>query len=80
MSDFADKVRSLSYLSGGRPRDTRTREGRHHPETGVPYKITETEAGRTVEHNTKNDRVDATAYVDTIRAHRDPDTGRIFNA
>lgn len=59
MSEFADKVRSLGYLSRGRTRDTRVREGRQHPDTGVAYKITETDAGRTVEHNTRDDRVDA---------------------
>ena len=58
MSEFADKVRSLGYLSRGRTRDTRIREGREHPETGVPYKVTETDAGRTIEHAT-GDRVDA---------------------
>jgi hypothetical protein len=59
VSEFAEKVRSLSFIGGGRTRDTRIREGRAHPETGVPFKVTETEAGRTVEHATKDDRVDA---------------------
>lgn len=59
MSEFADKVRSLGYLSRGRTRDTRVREGRDHPETHVPYKVTETDAGRTIEHATRDNRVDA---------------------
>jgi hypothetical protein len=66
VSEFADKVRSLGVLSGGRTRDTRIREGRVHPETGVPYKITETDAGRTIEHATKDDRVDAVVTPQTV--------------
>lgn len=71
MSEFADKVRSLGYLSGGRTRNTRIREGRHHPETGVAYKVTETDAGRTIEHNTKDDRVDVVVTPQTVVVTRD---------
>lgn len=70
MSEFADKVRSLGYLSRGRTRDTRVREGRAHPETGVPYKVTETDAGRTIEHATKDDRVDAVVTPTTVTVTR----------
>jgi len=69
-SEFADKVRSLGFLSGGRTRDTRIREGRAHPETGVPYKVTETDAGRTIEHATKDDRVDAVVTPQTLTVTR----------
>lgn len=59
MSEFADKVRSLAFVAGGRPRDSRVVEGRSHPETGVPFKTIVTEVGRTTEHATRDDRVDA---------------------
>jgi hypothetical protein len=65
-SEFAEKVRSLSFIGGGRTRDTRIREGRAHPETGVPYKITETDAGRTIEHATKDDRVDVVVTPQSV--------------
>lgn len=70
-SEFAEKVRSLGYLSGGRTRSARVREGRQHPETGVPYKTTITEAGRITEHNTKDDRVDAVATPQTLTVVRE---------
>lgn len=70
MSEFAEKVRSLGFLSRGRTRDTRVREGRHHPDTGVPYKITETDAGRIVEHATRDDRVDAVATPTSLTVTR----------
>lgn len=66
VSEFAEKVRSLGYLSGGRTRSARVVEGRQHPETGVPYKTTITEAGHTTEHATRDDRVDAVATVQTV--------------
>jgi hypothetical protein len=71
------KLRSLSV--GSRTRD-RVTEGRAHPETGRPWKKVENEIGSTTEHATKDDRVDAVARVETIRAVRDPATGRIRNA
>lgn len=69
MSEFADKVRSLGFLSGGRTR-TRVQEGRAHPETGVPYKTTTTEAGVTTEHATRDDRVDVVARPETVTITR----------
>lgn len=70
-----EKMRSLGVI-GKRSRPQVT-EGREHPETGRPWKSTSTEAGTTTEHATKDDRVDAVAKVETIRAVRDPQTGRI---
>ena len=73
-----DKLRSLQVMGDkSRPRPL---EGRHHPQTGVAFKTTVTEAGSTTEHATKDDRVDAVARVTTVRAARDPSTGRITNA
>lgn len=71
MSEFADKVRSLSIIGGGRTRDTRVREGKAHPETGVPYKVTETDAGRTIEHATRDDRVDVVVTPASVVVTRD---------
>lgn len=71
------KLRTLSV--GSRTRAA-VREGREHPETGRPWKSVTTEAGTVTEHNTSDDRVDAVARVDTVRAVRDPATGRITNA
>lgn len=68
------KLRTLSV--GSRTRAA-TREGRAHPATGRPWKTTTTEAGSITEHATKDDRVDAVARVETIRAVRSPATGRI---
>lgn len=61
-----EKMRSLSVL--GRRSRPRVDEGRRHPETGVPFKTVTDEAGSVTEHATKDDRVDAVARVDTIRA------------
>ncbi len=71
-----DKLRSLSV---GRIHRDRITEGRAHRETGRPWKRVETEAGIVTEHNTRDDRVDAVAKVDTIRVVRDPKTGRPAN-
>lgn len=58
MTDFAEKIRSIGFLRGGRTR-ARVSEGKQHPETGVPYKATTDEAGNTTtEHSTRDDRVD----------------------
>ncbi|HYN95407.1 MAG TPA: hypothetical protein VES42_16285 [Pilimelia sp.] len=73
----AEKLRSLSVL--GRRTRPRINEGRVHPETGRPFKTTVTEAGSVTEHATKDDRVDAVARVASIRAVRDPATGRVSN-
>jgi hypothetical protein len=74
-----NKLRSIGVISRRHSRPQVT-EGRQHPESGRPWKRTEDEAGIVTEHNTRDDRVDATAKVETIRAYRDPDTGRVFNA
>lgn len=71
------KLRTLSVGRRTRPIVT---EGREHPETGRSWKTTTTEAGSVTEHSTRDDRVDAVARVETIRAVRDPGTGRITNA
>lgn len=66
MSDFADKVRSVGYLRGGRTRP-RVREGRSHPDTGQPFKATTDELGATVtEHGTPDDRVDVHVTPQTL--------------
>jgi hypothetical protein len=70
VSDFADKVRSLAFVAGGRTRDTRVVEGRCHPQTGVAFKTTITEAGRITEHATSDDRVDAVATPTTLTVTR----------
>lgn len=63
-----EKLRSLQVMRGGRPRPKVT-EGKIHPETGKAWKRVEDEGSIVTEHNTKNDRVDATAKVETIRAN-----------
>jgi hypothetical protein len=70
-------VGKLRTLRVGKIHRTRVTEGRDHPETHVPWKRTTTEVGSTTEHAVKGDRVDAVARVETIRAVRDPATGRI---
>lgn len=73
----AEKLRTLNT---GRIHRTQVAEGREHRETGRPWKATSTEAGITVEHATRDDRVDAYPRVETVRAVRSPATGRITNA
>jgi hypothetical protein len=73
VSEFADKVRSLGYLSRGRTRP-RVTEGRQHPESGVPFKTVTTEAGSTTEH-ARGDRVDAVVTPETVRLVRAPKEG-----
>lgn len=61
-----DKLRSIGVISTtSRPKVT---EGRHHPQTGRAWKRTEDEGSIITEHNTTDDRVDATAKVSTIHA------------
>jgi len=62
---FAEKVRSIGYLSTGRTRAVIS-EGRSHPETGAAWKKITTEAGSTTEHNTRDDRVDATVTPESV--------------
>jgi hypothetical protein len=54
-------------------------EGRAHPDTGRPFKTVETEAGSVTEHATPDDRVDAVAKVDTVKAVADPASGKVEN-
>lgn len=74
---YRDRLLSIGYLAGGRTRD-RVTEGRTHPQTGHAWKTTSNEAGSVTEHNTRDDRVDAVARVDTVRAVRTPD-GKVEN-
>lgn len=62
---YRDKLLSVGVISR-RSRPTVT-EGRHHPETGRAWKRTEDDGSIITEHDTRDDRVDATAKVDTIR-------------
>lgn len=55
------------------------REGRRHPESGVPYKAVTDEAGTVTEHATRDDRVDALVRPAAVRVVRDPTTGRLEN-
>lgn len=72
MSEFADKVRSVGYLRAGRTRP-RVREGRSHPDSGVPFKATTDELGATVtEHNTADDRVDVQVQPGALRVSLTP--------
>lgn len=66
---FAEKIRSLSFLSGGRTR-LRVREGREHPETGGRWKATTDEGGTTHTEHAVGDRVDAVVRPSTVRAFR----------
>lgn len=51
MSEFADKIRTIGYLRGGRTR-SREQSGREHPESGKPYRSVTDELGNTVtEHS-----------------------------
>jgi hypothetical protein len=73
-----DKLRSLHI---GRIHRTRVEEGRQHPETGRRWKaVTEDGSGlTTTEHDTPDDRVDAVVRPATVRAVRNPATGRLEN-
>ena len=70
-SEFLEKMRSVSYLSRGRTR-SQIREGRSHPDSGRPFKVTRDELGNDVtEHGTPgtgvSDRQDAHIHAETIR-------------
>lgn len=65
-NSYRDKLLTIGVIS----QRTRTsvREGREHPETGVPWKST-TEPGSgltTTEHATRDDRVDALVVPATV--------------
>lgn len=64
---YRDKLLSIGVISKRtRPH---VREGREHPDTGVAWKATTDEGGTThIEHNTKDDRVDAVVRPTTVRA------------
>jgi hypothetical protein len=64
--DDAEKLRSIAVI-GRRSRPV-IRDGRRAD--GIRVKVTETEAGRTVEHATKDDRVDAYATPQTLTVTR----------
>lgn len=55
MSDFADKIRSLAFISGGRPSKPKVQEG--IGEHGR-FKATTDELGNTVTQHSKGDRQD----------------------
>lgn len=66
---YRDRLLGVGVISR-RSGDT-VREGREHPETGAAWKATTDEAGTThIEHNTKDDRVDAVVRPTTVRAVR----------
>ncbi|OHV42185.1 hypothetical protein BBK14_11220 [Parafrankia soli] len=55
---YRDRLLGVGVLRRGRTRD-QVREGRAHPETGVPYKATTDQLGTTTtEHATRDNRVD----------------------
>ena len=67
MNAYREKLLSVGYLAGGRT-GSHVVEGRAHPETGKPFKATTDELGNTVvEHDTKDDRVDAHIRPATVR-------------
>jgi hypothetical protein len=58
---YRDKLLSVGVISKrSRPL---VREGREHPESGARWKAVEDETTIITEHNTKNDRVDATVKI-----------------
>lgn len=64
---YRDRLLGIGHLRGGRTRP-RVREGRSHPETGVPFKATTDELGATTtEHATQDDRVDVTVAAPHVR-------------
>ncbi|MEU4558534.1 hypothetical protein AB0F72_09090 [Actinoplanes sp. NPDC023936] len=66
-NQYRDRLLGIGIIS--RRSGSTVREGRQHPETGVPWKATTDESGTVthVEHNTSNDRVDAIVRPETIR-------------
>lgn len=74
---YRDKLLGVGVIS--RRSRPQVREGREHPDSGAPWKAVTDEAGTVTEHNIKGDRVDAVARVETVRAFRDPTTGKLVN-
>ncbi len=71
MTDFAEKLRTIGFLSQGRTR-SRERSGRSHPDSGKPFSAVKDELGNVVtEHGTPgsgvSDRQDAHVYPDPVR-------------
>lgn len=51
VSEFAEKIKSIGFLSGGRTRIVE-KTGREHPDSGKPYRSVTDELGNTVtEHS-----------------------------
>lgn len=62
---YRDRLLGIGIIS--RRSGPTVREGRQHPETGVPWKATTDEGGTThVEHDTADDRVDAFVRPKTV--------------
>ena len=60
-----EKMRSIGIIS--KRTRTRYREGKQHPETGVPWKATTDSDGNTVtEHANKDSRVDVKVCPATV--------------
>lgn len=60
------KMRSIGIIS--KRTRTRYREGKQHPETGVPWKARTDSDGNTVtEHANKDNRVDVQVQAETVR-------------
>lgn len=71
---YRDKLLGIGIIS--RRSGDQVTEGRHS--NGTRWKRTENEAGTVTEHATRDDRVDAVARVDTVRAVR-TSNGRVEN-
>jgi hypothetical protein len=70
-SEYAEKLRSIGYLSRGRTM-SRSKSGRVHPDSGEPYKTTRDELGNYVtEHGKRgggvSDRQDVDIHPETVR-------------
>lgn len=65
----AEHFRSLTVVSRSSLTKPVVREGKAHPESGRSWKRTEDEGSIITEHNTRTDRVDAVAKVQTIHAN-----------
>lgn len=64
---YRDRLLTVGVLS--RRSGPQVHEGRAHPETGMPYKAVTDELGATtVEHATRDDRVDVNIRAPLVRA------------
>lgn len=66
-----EKLRSIGHLKGGRTM-ARTRSGREHPDSHLPYKVTRDELGNDVTEHGKagsglSERQDVEIKAETIR-------------